>query len=104
MPIIINRRHTENRGQGESGLHEGEICEFRVRGTFPRHLQSGVVYVGSNFPRDANGIVGCRRVKSRIINYCRHGNHRADVTKDSLSRGCKLWVWDIHIKTHNRFR
>ena len=33
-------------------------------------LQSAVVYVGSTFPRDADGEV-CLKSKSRIINYCR---------------------------------
>ena len=93
--------YTENRVLGQEGYMWSNISnelngvarlcgiyEFQVRGTLPLHLQSAVVYVGSTCPRG-----GVRhRLKSRIINYCRHGNHKADLINDALSRGYELWV------------
>ena len=91
---------TENRGPGQVGymwsnirneLNGGEgfcgIYEFQVRGG----TQSAVVYVGSTCPRQADG-GQCRRLKNRIINYCRHGNHKADLINYALSSGYELWV------------
>ena len=62
------------------------IYEFQVRGTLPHHLQSAVVYVGSTCQRQADG-GQCHRLNSRIINYCRPGNHKADLINDAFSRG-----------------
>ena len=86
--------YTENRGPGQPGYMwsnirnelngvEGfcGIYEFQVRGG----TQSAVVYVGSSCPRQADG-GQCRRLKNRIINYCRHGNHKADLINDALRR------------------
>ena len=86
--------YTENRGPGQPGYMwsnirnelngvEGfcGIYEFQVRGG----TQSAVVYVGSTCPRQADG-GQCRRLKNRIINYCRHGNHKADLINDALRR------------------
>ena len=91
--------YTENRGPGQPGyvwsnirnvLNEVVglcgIYEFQVRGTLPHHLQSAVVYVGSTCQRQADG-GQCHRLNSRIINYCRPGNHKADLINDALSRG-----------------
>lgn len=96
--------YTENRGRGQLGFMWSNIrndldgvaglCgiyEFQVRGTLPNQLQSAVVYVGSTCPRQADG-GNCRRLNSRIINYCRHGNHKADLINDALNRGYELWV------------
>ena len=92
--------YTENRGLGQPGYMwsnirnelngvEGfcGIYEFQVRGG----TQSAVVYVGSTCPRQADG-GQCRRLKNRIINYCRHGNHKADLINYALSREYELWV------------
>ena len=86
--------YTENRGPGQVGYMWSNIrnelngvagfCgiyEFQVRGG----TQSAVVYVGSTCPRQADG-GQCRRLKNRIINYCRHGNHKADLINDALRR------------------
>ena len=96
--------YTENRGPGQVGYMWSNIrnelngvvglCgiyEFQVRGTLPHHLQSAIVYVGSTCRRQADG-GQCRRLNNRIINYCRHGNHKADLINDALSRGYELWV------------
>ena len=94
--------YTENRGPGQPGYMwsnirnelngvEGfcGIYEFQVRGG----TQSAVVYVGSTCPRQADG-GQCRRLKNRIINYCRHGNHKAGLINDALrgdmSCGCVI--------------
>ena len=102
--VPTSSRFTENRGPGQPGYLWSNIrnelngvaglCgiyEFQVRGTLPYHLQSAVVYVGSTCPRQADG-GDCRRLKSRIINYCRHGNHKAFQINDALSSGYELWV------------
>ena len=91
--------YTENRGPGQPGYMWSNIrnelngvagfygiYEFQVRGT-----QSAVVYVGTTCPRGADGGVCCR-LKNRIINYCRHGNHKADLINYALSSGYELWV------------
>ena len=104
---MVPTRHgsyTENRGPGQPGymwsnirivLNEVAgfcgIYEIQVRGTLPSQLQSAVVYVGSTCPRQADG-GQCRRLKNRIINYCRHGNHKIDLINYALSRGYELWV------------
>ena len=97
-------RFTENRGPGQPGymwsnirnvLNEvAGLCgiyEFQVRGTLPGQLQGAIVYVGSACPRGADGGL-CRKLNSRIINYCRHGNHKAFQINDALRRGYELWV------------
>ena len=96
--------YTENRVLGQEGYMWSNIrnelngvarlCgiyEFQVRGTLPGQLQSAVVYVGSTCPRGADD-GACRLLKNRIINYCRHGNHKADLINDALRRGYQLWV------------
>ena len=102
--VPTSSRFTENRGPRQEGYMWSNIrnelngvaglCgiyEFQVRGTLPHHLQSAVVYVGSTCQRPADG-GQCRRLNSRIINYCRHGNHKADLINDALSRRYELWV------------
>ena len=96
--------YTENRGRGQPGYMWSNIrnvldevaglCgiyEFQARGTLPGQLQSAIVYVGSTCPRGADRGL-CRRLNSRIINYCRHGNHKEDLINDALRRKYELWV------------
>ena len=98
--VPISSRFTENRGPGQVGYMWSNIrnelngvvglCgiyEFQVNGG----TQSAVVYVGSTCPRQADS-GQCRRLKNRIINYCRHGNHKADLINYALSSGYELWV------------
>jgi len=47
-----------------------------------------VVYVGSTCTRRGK----FHGLRSRIINYCRNGNHKADLINDALRRGYKLEV------------
>ena len=47
-----------------------------------------VVYVGSTCTRGD----GCPRLRSRILGYCRHGNHKKDLINDALRRGYALEV------------
>ena len=103
--VPMSSGYTENRGRGQEGFMwsnirndldgVGMLCgiyEFQVRGTLPHHrLQSAVVYVGSTCPRGADG-GACRLLKNRIINYCKHGNHKADLINDALRKGYELWV------------
>ena len=102
--VPTSSRFTENRGPGQPGYMWSNIrnvldevaglCgiyEFQVRGTRPRQLQSAVVYVGSTCSRQADG-GQCRRLNSRIIKYCRYGNHKVVLINDALSRGYELWV------------
>ena len=102
--VPMSSGYTENRGPGQAGYMWSNIrnelnglvglCgiyEFQVRGTLPHHLQSAVVYVGSTCRRQADG-GQCRRLNNRIINYCRHGNHKEDLINDALRRGYELWV------------
>ena len=93
-------RHTEDRGPGQPGYMWSNIrnvldevaglfgiYEFQVR----RGTQRTIVYVGSTCPRKADSGL-CRRLNSRIINYCRHGNHKEDLINDALKRKYELWV------------
>ena len=104
MAPTSHGRYTENRGPGQPGymwsnirnvLNEvAGLCgiyEFQVRGTLPGQLQDAIVYVGSTCPRGADGGL-CRKLNSRIINYCRHGNHKAFQINDALRRKYELWV------------
>ena len=50
-----------------------------------------MVYVGSTCPRKKDDGV-CLRLKSRIIGYCKYGNHKDILINDALSRGYELWV------------
>ena len=96
--------YTKNRGPGQPGYMWSNIkneldevarfCgiyELQARGTLPHNLQSAVVYVGSTCPRQADDGV-CHMLKNRINNYCRHGNHKADLINYALSSGYELWV------------
>ena len=102
----IRSSYTENRGPSQVGFisvvrHQEwvkrsgrtlwNLIEFQVRETLPHHLQSAVVYAGSTCPRQTDG-GEWSRLKSRIINYCRHGNLKAFQVNDALSRGYELWV------------
>ena len=98
-------RYTENRGPDQPGymwsnirnvLNEvAGLCgiyEFQVRGTLPGQLQGAIVYVGSTCPRGADGRL-CRKLNSRIINYSRHGNHKAFQINDALSSLGNIMFW-----------
>ena len=86
--VPTRSEYTKNRGPDQQGFMWSSITneldgvaglcgiyEFQVRRTLPHHLHSAVVYVGSTCPRGADE-GACRRLKNRIINYCRHGNQQ----------------------------
>ena len=66
----------------------GRLCgiyEWRAtRGDQPNR----VVYAGSTCARDN----GCSRLRSRILDYCSDGNHKADLINDALKKGYTLEV------------
>ena len=95
---------TEERGPDQDGYMwsdiDNELCEvgrlcgiyeFQARGTKNGQLESAVVYFGSTCPREADD-GKCLKLKSRIIRYCRYGNHKAHLINDALRRGYELWV------------
>lgn len=47
-----------------------------------------VVYVGSTCTRNEE----CQRLKSRIIRYCKYGNHKKDHINHALRNGYELYV------------
>ena len=96
---------TEERGRNQKGYMwsdiDDELCEvgrlcgiyeFQVKGNPEEgQLKSAVVYVGSTCPRKKDDGV-CLRLKSRIIGYCKYGNHKKGLINDALRRGYELWV------------
>lgn len=97
---------TEERGPNQDGYmwsniddklcKVGRLCgiyEFQAKGNPEEgQLESAVVYVGSTCPREEDNRLVCHRLKSRIIRYCRYGNHKDVLINDALSRGYELWV------------
>lgn len=97
-----NRRGLQKRQRGQPGYKTsrvetylgeiGEVCgiyEWRAS-RLPRHGQAihKVVYVGSTCPRQGN----FPRLRSRILDYCIHGNHKKELINDALNRGYELSV------------
>lgn len=71
----------------------GEVCgiyEWRAS-RLPRRGPAihKVVYVGSTCPRQLGNFP---RLRSRILNYCIHGNHEKELINDALNRGYELSV------------
>ena len=96
-PPDSNGRNLEPRGPGQVGYMFSSIetalgdlavlCgiyEWRAKGTRPGQPNI-VVYVGSTCV--------CRRpqkLMSRIIRYCKYGNHKKDLINETLTRGYEL--------------
>lgn len=62
------------------------IYEWQAKGTLPGQPDN-IVYVGSTCV--------CRKpqkMRSRIIRYCRYGNHKKDLINEALTRGYEMWV------------
>ena len=92
-------RHLELRGPGQVGYMSSsiedalgnlaELCgiyEWRAKGT--RFDQPNyVVYVGSTCFRRKPQKLG-----SRIIRYCKYGNHKKDLINEALAERYELWV------------
>ena len=68
------------------------IYEFQAKGNPEKgQLKSAVVYVGCTCPRHADD-GKCLTLESRIIRYCKYGNHKEVLLNDALSREYELWV------------
>ena len=63
------------------------IYEWRITGNYAAAPR--VVYVGSTCAPDSGP---CTRMKNRILDYCKHGNHKRDLINEALSKGYELWV------------
>ena len=99
VPPDSNGRHIEPRRPGQVGYISlsiedalgdlDELCgiyEWRAKGT--RFDQPNyVVYVGSTCLRRKPQKLG-----SRIIRYCKYGNHKKDLINEALDGGYELWV------------
>ena len=91
-------RNIISRGQNQVGftwkyiLNDGNlpelygIYEWRVIGQDQPYR---VVYVGSTCTRCGNSY---EPLQSRILGYCSHGNHKADLINDALTKGYTLEV------------
>lgn len=88
----------KNRGPAQEGFMwsniDDDLCEvgrlcgiYEWKATRPDQPDR-VVYVGSTCTRND----GCERLKSRIIRYCKYGNHKKELISDALSNGYELWV------------
>ena len=99
VPPDSNRKNLEPRGPGQVGYisssietalgNPAELCgiyEWRAKGT-GRNQPNYIVYVGSTCV--------CRKpqkLRSRIILYCKYGNHKKDLINWALEGGYELWV------------
>lgn len=94
---FVNTKFTDSLRQANRNV--AELCgiyEWRVTdkdGTNP-----SVVYLGSTCP-PAPG-PGPWHLENRIVAYTRHGNHKAKLINDVLTRGCELWVRFKTARTH----
>ena len=99
VPPDSNGRNLEQRGPGQVGYMSSSIktalgnlaklCgiyEWRAKRTGDDQ-PNYVVYVGSTCVRRKPQKLG-----SRIIRYCKYGNHKKDIINEALARGYELWV------------
>ena len=63
---------------------------YEWRATKEYGTNPSVVYLGSTCP-PAPG-PGSWHLENRIVAYIVHGNHKAELINDVLTRGCELWV------------
>lgn len=99
VPPDSNGRKLEPRGPGQVGYMSSniedalgdlaELCgiyEWKAKGT-RLDQPNYVVYVGSTCVRRKPQKLG-----SRIIRYCKYGNHKKDLINEALAEGYELWV------------
>ena len=92
-----NGRNLEPRGPGQVGYMSSsietalgnlaELCgiyEWKAVGT-RRNQPTFIVYVGSTCVRRKPQKLG-----SRIIRYCKYGNHKKDIINEALARGSDM--------------
>ena len=99
VPPDSTGRNLKPRGPGQVGYRTSsiktalrnlaELCgiyEWKAKGT-RRNQPNYVVYVGSTCVRR-----NPQKLGSRIIRYCKYGNHEKDLINEALERGYELWV------------
>ena len=100
VPPDSNGRNIVPRGPGQVGYMSAsieaalgnlaELCgiyEWKAKGTRLDQPNNVVLYVGSTCVRRKPEKLG-----SRIIRYCKYGNHKKDLINEALARGYELWV------------
>ena len=100
VPPDSNRRNLEPRGPARVGYMSSsietalsdlaELCgiyEWKAKGTRPDQPNNVVLYVGSTCVRRKP-----QKLESRIILYCKYGNHKNDLINWALEGGYELWV------------
>ena len=92
-----NGGYTENRKPGQSGsiwksikedINLAELCGIYEWRAIRQDQSNRVVYVGSTCTRRGN----YEPLRSRILGYCWHGNHKAALINDALTKGYTLEV------------
>ena len=92
-----NGGYTENRKPGQSGfiwksikedINLAELCGIYEWRAIRQYQSPRVVYVGSTCTRRGN----YEPLQSRILGYCWHGNHKAALINDTLTKGYTLEV------------
>ena len=97
MVPLYNGTNTVNRHQNQVGfiwkyiLYDGnlqELCGIYEWRAIRQDQPNRVVYVGSTCTRCGH----YEPLQSRILRYCSHGNHKADLINDALTKGYTLEV------------
>ena len=97
MVPLYDRTNTKNRDQKQVGfiwkyiLNDGnlpELCGIYEWRAIRQDQPNRVVYVGSTCTRCGH----YEPLQSRILRYCSHGNHKADLINDALTKGYTLEV------------
>ena len=104
MVPLYNGANTENRHQNQVGfiwkhiLNDHnliELCGIYEWRAVRQDQPNRVIYIGSTCTRCGN----FEQLRSRILGYCSHGNHKAALINDALRKGYTLEVrykqtWD----------
>ena len=97
VPPLYDGANTVNRHQNQVGfiwghiLNDGnlqKLCGIYEWRATRQDQPNRVVYVGSTCTRCGN----YEPLQSRILGYCRHGNHKAALINDALTRRYTLEV------------
>lgn len=86
---VVNANLADSLRQANRGV-DGLCGIYEWRATEEYGTNPSVVYLGSTCP-PAPG-PGPWHLENRIVAYTRHGNHKAELINDVLTRGCELWV------------
>ena len=97
MVPLYNGTNTENRHQNQVGFiwkyilndpNLTELCGIYEWRAIRHDQPNRVVYVGSTCTRCGH----YEPLQSRILGYCRHGNHKRALINDALTKGYTLEV------------